>query len=120
LTTDSPTRNILVIQLGDIGDVVLATASFHALKDHLPGARVHALVRKGCGALLAADPNLVGIYESRRGGGKLPDVAPMPATGRSGEDSSIPGCSTASKRRHRLPIREPTSRCASCGPQGST
>jgi heptosyltransferase-3 len=75
LTTDSPTRNILVIQLGDIGDVVLATASFHALKDRLPGARVHALVRKGCCALLAADPNLVGIYESRRGGGKLSDVA---------------------------------------------
>jgi heptosyltransferase-3 len=67
-------RNILVIQLGDIGDVVLATASFRALKDLLPGARVHALVRKGCGALLAADPTLSGIFESRRGGGKLSDV----------------------------------------------
>ncbi len=67
-------RNILVIQLGDIGDVVLATSSFRALKDHLPDARVHALVRKGCGALLAADPNLSGIFESRRGGGKLSDV----------------------------------------------
>jgi heptosyltransferase-3 len=74
LTTAPPTRNILVIQLGDIGDVVLATASFRALKDHLPDTRIHALVRKGCGALLAADPNLSGILESRRGGGKLSDV----------------------------------------------
>jgi heptosyltransferase-3 len=67
-------RNILVIQLGDIGDVVVATASFRALKDSLPDAHVHALVRKGCGALLAADPNLSGIFESRRGGGKLSDA----------------------------------------------
>jgi heptosyltransferase-3 len=75
LTTHTPPRSILVIQLGDIGDVVLATATFHALKDRLPDARVHVLVRKGCGTLLAADPNLVGIYESRRGGGKLSDIA---------------------------------------------
>ena len=75
MTSGAPPGNILVIQLGDIGDVVLATASFQALKDHLPGARVHALVRKGCGALLAADPNLAGILESRRGGGKLSDIA---------------------------------------------
>jgi len=75
LTTRTPPRNILVIQLGDIGDVVLATASFRALKDLLPGARVHALVRKGCRALLSADPNLSGILESRRGGGKFTDVA---------------------------------------------
>lgn len=74
MMTGIPPRNILVIQLGDIGDVVLATASFRALKDHLPDALVHALVRKGCGALLAADPNLSGIFESRRGGGKLSDV----------------------------------------------
>lgn len=75
MTTDTHPRNILVIQLGDIGDVVLATASFRALKDRLPDARVHALVRKGCGTLLAADPNLGGIFESRRGGGKLFDAA---------------------------------------------
>lgn len=73
--TGAPPRNILIIQLGDIGDVVLATASFRALKDRLPDSRVHALVRKGCGALLAADPNLSGIFESRRGGGPLSDVA---------------------------------------------
>ena len=74
MTPRTPLRNILVIQLGDIGDVVLATASFRALKDRVPDARVQALVRKGCGALLAADPNLSGIFESRRGGGKLSDV----------------------------------------------
>lgn len=74
MTTRTPPGSILVIQLGDIGDVVLSTASFHALKDHLPDARVHALVRKGCGSLLAADPALSGIFESRRGGGKLSDL----------------------------------------------
>ena len=74
MTTRTPPRNILVIQLGDIGDIVLATASYRALKDHLPGARIHTLVRKGCGALLAPDPNLSGIFESRRGGGKFSDV----------------------------------------------
>jgi heptosyltransferase-3 len=67
-------RDILVIQLGDIGDVVLATASFRALKNSLPDAHVHALVRKGCGALLAADPNLSGVFESHRGGGKLSET----------------------------------------------
>lgn len=75
MTTPSPPKSFLVIQLGDIGDVVLATATFRALKDRLPDARIHALVRKGCGALLAADPNLSGIFESHRGGGKLSDVA---------------------------------------------
>lgn len=75
MTTHAPPRSILVIQLGDIGDVVLATATLRALKDRLPDARIHALVRKGCGALLAADPNLDGIFESRRGGGKLSDAA---------------------------------------------
>jgi len=75
LTTRTPPRNILVIQLGDIGDVVLATASFRALMDLLPGTRVHALVRKGCGALLAADKNLSGVFESRRGGGRPSEVA---------------------------------------------
>jgi len=74
LTARTPPRDILVIQLGDIGDVVLATASFRALRDLLPDARINALVRKGCGALLAADPNLSGIFESHRGGGTLANV----------------------------------------------
>ena len=70
-----PPDDILVIQLGDIGDVVLATASFRALKDLLPDARVFALVRKGCASLLSADPALTGIFESRRGGGNLLEAA---------------------------------------------
>ncbi len=71
----SNVSNILVIQMGDVGDVVLATASFHALKDLLPKARVFALVRKGCGSLLSADPALSGVFESRRGGGNPLDAA---------------------------------------------
>jgi heptosyltransferase-3 len=75
VTARVPPRNILIIQLGDVGDVVLATASFQALKSRLPEARVFALVRKGCGSLLSADPALSGIFESRRGGGNLLDAA---------------------------------------------
>ena len=160
MTSGAPPGNILVIQLGDIGDVVLATASFQALKDHLPGARVHALVRKGCGALLAADPNLAGILESRRGGGKLSDIArenlaliralraerfDLVIDLRTGDRSAILALLARGTEKvayagdgafwrrfvftrlfDRLevapppPIREPTSRCESCGPPGST
>jgi ADP-heptose:LPS heptosyltransferase len=75
MTANLPPESILMIQLGDIGDVVLATASFQALRDSLPGARVFALVRKGCASLLSADPALTGIFESRRGGGNLLEAA---------------------------------------------
>ncbi len=66
--------NILVLQLGDIGDVVLASPCFRALKEAYPQARVTALVRQGCGSLLEADPHLASVFEIRRGGGKLHDV----------------------------------------------
>jgi heptosyltransferase-3 len=75
MTANGPPENILMIQLGDIGDVVLATASFQALKECRPGARVFALVRKGCASLLSADPALAGIFESRREGGNPLEAA---------------------------------------------
>ena len=59
----APPGKVLVIQLGDIGDVVLATPTFRALSESFPHARVHALVRKPYGSLLSADPHLAGILE---------------------------------------------------------
>lgn len=58
-----PPQKILVIQLGDIGDVVLATPTFRAFKETYPGARVSVLVRKGYGSLLHADPHLFEVLE---------------------------------------------------------
>ena len=53
-------RNILLIQLGDIGDVVLTTPTIRAVKKTYPSARVSILVSKPYGCLLVADPD---VYE---------------------------------------------------------
>jgi ADP-heptose:LPS heptosyltransferase len=54
----SELSNILLVQLGDIGDVVLTTPTIRAVKETYPEARVSILVRKPYGSLLSADPNL--------------------------------------------------------------
>jgi ADP-heptose:LPS heptosyltransferase len=65
---------VLVIQLGDIGDVVLTTPALRALKETYPGARIDALVRKGYGCLLEADPHLSGVVEVSKARGKLLEI----------------------------------------------
>jgi heptosyltransferase-3 len=55
--------NILIIQLGDIGDVVLTTPTIRAVKEAYPAARVSILVRKPFGSLLVADPHLAEVVE---------------------------------------------------------
>ncbi|MCL5966783.1 MAG: glycosyltransferase family 9 protein [Deltaproteobacteria bacterium] len=67
-------RNVLVIQLGDIGDVVLATPTFRALKTRHPDARISALVRRPYGSLLSADPHLHEVLEAGKGRGKLAEL----------------------------------------------
>jgi heptosyltransferase-3 len=67
-------KNILIIQLGDIGDVVLATATFRAVRESCPDARVSVLVRKGYGSLLEADPHLSEVIEVTKRGGKIAEV----------------------------------------------
>ncbi len=67
-------RNVLVIQLGDIGDVVLAAPAFRAVGETFPGARVTALVRKGCASLLSAEPYLHEVLESARDRGRLSEI----------------------------------------------
>lgn len=64
-------KNILLIQLGDIGDVVLTTPTVRAVKETCPEARVSVLVFKPYGSLLAADPNLYEVLETARVSGSL-------------------------------------------------
>ena len=64
-------RNILLIQLGDIGDVVWATPTFRAVKETYPKAKVSVLLREGSGSLLEEDPSLHEIFEVKRYGGTL-------------------------------------------------
>lgn len=58
--------NILLIQLGDIGDVVLTTPTIRAVKEAYPDARVSILIFKPYGSLLAADPNIYEVVETVR------------------------------------------------------
>jgi predicted lipopolysaccharide heptosyltransferase III len=59
-------RNILLIQLGDIGDVVWATPTFRAVKEAYPKANVSVLLRQSVGSLLEADPHIHKIFEVKR------------------------------------------------------
>jgi predicted lipopolysaccharide heptosyltransferase III len=56
-------RRILIIQLGDIGDVVWSTPTFHCVKKAFPEATLAVLVREGMGSLLEADSSINGIFE---------------------------------------------------------
>lgn len=56
-------RNILIIQLGDIGDVVWSIPAFRAVKEFYAEAHLSLLVRGGTGRLLAGDPVIDRIFE---------------------------------------------------------
>jgi len=62
-----PIKKILIIQLGDIGDVVWAIPSFWAVKKGLGQAAVSILTRKPNGDLLKADPNIDKVFQTGRG-----------------------------------------------------
>ncbi len=64
-------RNVLVIQLGDIGDVVWATPTLWAVKETYPQANVSVLLREGFGCLLEADPSIHKIFEVKSAHGNL-------------------------------------------------
>lgn len=59
-------RNILLIQLGDIGDVVWATPTFRAAKEAYPKANISVLLRQSFGTLLEADPHIHRTFEVER------------------------------------------------------
>jgi predicted lipopolysaccharide heptosyltransferase III len=60
-------RNILLIQLGDVGDVVVTTPAIRAVKESYPDARISILVRMPFGSLLKQDPTLNKILEVPKG-----------------------------------------------------
>jgi heptosyltransferase-3 len=68
-------RGILLIQLGDIGDVVWATPTFRAVKEAYPQANVSILLRESFGSLLQADPHIYKIFEIKRYKGNLLEKA---------------------------------------------
>jgi ADP-heptose:LPS heptosyltransferase len=49
-------ENILVIKHGALGDIIIATASFAAIRAHHPRARIHCLTTKAYAGLLAQSP----------------------------------------------------------------
>lgn len=59
-------KKILLIQLGDIGDVVWTTPTIWAVKEAYPEAELSLLVRQGNGALLEADPSVDRIIEVKK------------------------------------------------------
>jgi heptosyltransferase-3 len=63
--------NVLLIQLGDIGDIVWSTPTFRAVNEVYPHANVSVLVREGFGSLLEADPGIHKIFEVKRYGKNL-------------------------------------------------
>ena len=56
-------QKILLIQLGDIGDVVWTTPSIRAAKNAFPNGEISILVKEGFGGLLEADPSVDRIFE---------------------------------------------------------
>lgn len=64
-------KNILLIQLGDIGDVVWTTPGIWAVKNAFPLGRVSVLVRSGFGDLLEADPSVVRVFEIKKQSGGI-------------------------------------------------
>ncbi|MAG08644.1 lipopolysaccharide heptosyltransferase II [Candidatus Woesearchaeota archaeon] len=51
-------KRILVIRIDEIGDVILATPVFRALKEEFPGCKVDVLVKKGTKEVLEHNPNV--------------------------------------------------------------
>jgi heptosyltransferase-3 len=68
-----PISRVLVVQLGDIGDVVSATPAFRAVRERFPEGLLAVLVREGFGGLLEDDPLFDRIFEVRRKQGMLAD-----------------------------------------------
>jgi predicted lipopolysaccharide heptosyltransferase III len=56
-------KKILLIQLGDIGDVVWMMPTVRAIKETVPGSRIYLLLREGTGSLLEDDPWIERVFE---------------------------------------------------------
>jgi len=63
--------NILLVQLGDIGDVVLTTPTIRSVREFYPDSHISILVRRPFGSLLLADPNLSKVIEVSKYRGRI-------------------------------------------------
>jgi ADP-heptose:LPS heptosyltransferase len=63
-----PVKKILIIQLGDIGDVVWAIPTFWALKAAFPEAALSVLTRNPNGNLLLDDPHIYKVFQVGKDG----------------------------------------------------
>ena len=65
---EKPVRigRILIIQLGDIGDVVWSLPALHAVREAYPEAEISVLLREGNGSLLEASASRLKIFEVRK------------------------------------------------------
>ncbi|MBN1830057.1 MAG: glycosyltransferase family 9 protein [Deltaproteobacteria bacterium] len=61
-------RRILIIQLGDIGDIVWTTPAIRALKASYTEATIRLLVRRGFGGLLDGDSMIESVLEAGSSG----------------------------------------------------
>ncbi len=61
--TDLAPKNILVCQLRQIGDVLLATPAVELLHKAYPQARIHFLTEKKCAPVLENNPHLHKVWE---------------------------------------------------------
>jgi heptosyltransferase-3 len=59
-------KNILIIQLGDIGDVVWCIPTLCAIKESIPGVTTCVVVREGFGELLQMEPSVADIFEVKK------------------------------------------------------
>lgn len=63
--------NCLLIQLGNIGDIVLTEPTIRAVNEAYPSDRISVLARKPYGSVLDADPNVHELVEAGRYRGNL-------------------------------------------------
>ena len=64
-------RRVLIIQLGDIGDVVWTLPALRAIRDFWPGAELSVLLRENNGSLLSPGELPLQTFEIRRGKGNF-------------------------------------------------
>lgn len=68
-------KRILVCQLRQIGDVVLATPSIRLLKERFPDARIDVLTEKKCAAVLENNPHIDTVWTIDKKALKNPLIA---------------------------------------------
>lgn len=63
---DIPIKKILIVQLGDIGDVVWGIPSYCSIKRAYPQAKLFLLTRYPYGDLLLDDPHITDIFQIKK------------------------------------------------------